>query len=141
MAGETVKVTGGEQLNAYLAKVKEGVAAWTDESIFVGFSRRGSHGRLIERGFHPRGGSTFVPGRHILEKARQTALQGAKEAVIKSIQEGGPAGLAAKKSLANKTATEVRASTPVGSGPRAGRLKGSVVIIVGGSHRRGRSRA
>jgi hypothetical protein len=131
MAGETVRVTGGEQLNAYLTKVKEGTAAWTDEPVFVGFTRKGSHGRLIERGFHPRGGSTFVPGKHILENARQTALQGAKEAVIKSIEQGGPAALSAKKSLATKTAQQVRSSVP----RRSGRLAGSVTIIVGGSGR------
>lgn len=129
MAGETVRVTGGEQLNAYLAKVREGVAAWTDEPIFVGFTRKGSHGRLIERGFHPRGGSTFVPGKHILEQARQTALQGAKESVIRSIQAGGPSAMSAKKGLASKTAQQVRASAP----RRSGRLAGSVTIIVGGS--------
>ncbi len=131
MADQTVKVTGGEQLNAYLAKVREGVVAWTDEPVYVGFTRKGSHGRLIERGFHPRGGSTFVPGKHILEQARQTALQGAKESVIKSIQEGGPGALAAKKSLATKTAQQVRSSVP----RRSGRLAGSVTIIVGGSGR------
>lgn len=131
MADATVKVTGGEALNAYLKKINEGVAAWSDEPVFVGFTRRGSHGRLIERGFHPRGGSTFVPGKHILERARQTALQGAKESVIKSIQQGGPGSLAAKKSLATKTAQEVRASTP----RRSGRLAGAVTIIVGGSGR------
>ncbi len=131
MAGETVRVTGGEQLNAYLAKVREGAAAWTDEPVFVGFNSKGSHGRLIERGFHPRGGATFVPGRHILEQARQTALQGARESVVKSIQEGGPGAMAAKKSLATKTAQQVRSSVP----RRRGRLAGSVTIIVGGSGR------
>lgn len=131
MAGETVRVTGGEQLNAYLAKVREGVAAWTDEPVYVGYTRKGSHGRLIERGFHPRGGSTFVPGKHILERARQTALQGAKDAVLKSIEQGGPAGFAAKKSLAMKTATQVRATVP----HRRGRLAGSVTILVGRGRR------
>jgi hypothetical protein len=131
MAGETVRVEGGEQLNAYLAKVREGVLAWTDEPVYVGFSQKGSHGRLIERGFHPRGGSTFVAGKHMLEQARATALQGAKEAVIKSIEAGGPASLAAKKSLADKTAQQLRSSVP----RRSGRLAGSVTIIVGGSGR------
>lgn len=131
MADNTVRVTGGEQLGAYLTKVREGVAAWSDEPIFVGFTRKGSHGRLIERGFHPRGGSTFVPGKHMLEAARQTALQEAKDSVVKSIQEGGPGALAAKKALATKTAQQVRSTTP----RRSGRLAGSVTIIVGGSGR------
>lgn len=131
MADQTVKVIGGDKLAAYMQMLGDGTKAWTDEPIFVGFSSRGSHGRLIERGFHPRGGSTFVPGKHILERARQTALQGAKESVISSIQGGGPAAMSAKKSLATKTAQQVRSSVP----RRSGRLAGSVTIIVGGSGR------
>jgi hypothetical protein len=127
MATPTVKVTGGEQLRAYLAKLEQGVASWTGQPIYVGYNRRGSHGRLIERGFHPRGGSTFVPGRQILERAKQQAERRAKAAVIKSIKSGGPAALAAKKQLAEQTATMVRGSTP----RRTGGLVGSVTILVG----------
>lgn len=133
MADNTVKVTGGEQLSAYLAKVREGIAEWTDEPVYVGYTRKGSHGRLIERGFHPRGGSTFVPGRGILERARAEAVHEAKESVVRSLEQGGPAAMNAKKQLANSTAQRVRSSAP----RRSGRLAGSVTIIIGGA-RRGR---
>lgn len=131
MADQTVKVVGGEKVAAYMQRLGDGTKAWTDEPIFVGYTAKGAHGRLIERGFHPRGSSTFVPGRKILEKARQTALQDAKESVVKSIQAGGQESLAAKKQLANATAQRVRASVP----RRTGRLAGSVVVIIGGRKR------
>lgn len=128
MAGETVKVTGGQEVEAYFSKLQSGVQTWVDP-VYVGFTRKGSHGRLIERGFHPRGGSTFVPGRHILEQAKQRVLHEAKGAVLNSIKQGGPAALAAKHQLGNQAAQQVRASTP----RRSGRLAGSVTVIVGGS--------
>lgn len=130
MAGETVKVTGGQELDAYFAKLQSGVQTWVDP-VFVGFTRKGSHGRLIERGFHPRGGSTFVPGRHVLELAKQTVLREAKADVLKSIQQGGPAALEAKKDLGNRAAQQVRSTVP----RRTGRLAGSTTVIVGGSSR------
>lgn len=134
MVGGTVKVTGGAELTAYLTKLDEGVGAWTDQPIHVGYSRKGSHGRLIERGFHPRGSSTFVPGRHVLERAKQQAERDVKTSVIRSIKAGGPAAMAAKKSLAEATANMVRAGTP----RRREQLAASVIIVVGG--RKGRRR-
>lgn len=131
MADETVRVTGGAELTAYMNKLSDGVAAWTNAPVYVGYNRRGSHGRLIERGFHPRGGATFVSGRQILERAKQQAEGDAKAAVVKSIQGGGPAAMAAKKALAEATANLVRGSTP----RRSGGLARSVTIIVGGSGR------
>lgn len=131
---ETVKVTGGEQVNAYFAKIQEGITEWSDSPVYVGYNRKGSHGRLIEGGFHPRGGSTYVPGRHILEAAKQKALGEAKEAVLRSIEGGGGPALDAKRRLGNATASEVRSSVPV----RRGGLRGSVVVIVGGTSRRRR---
>lgn len=132
MAEPTVKVTGGAELGAYLKKLGDGTAAWTDQPVYVGYGPKGAHGRLIERGFHPRGSSTFVPGRQILERAKQQAERDVKASVIKSIQQGGPAALAAKKRLAEATANIVRATVP----RRTGRLAGSVVVIVGGKGKR-----
>lgn len=132
MAQPTVKVTGGQELSAYLKKLEEGIAAWTDKPIRVGYGKGGAHGRLIERGFHPRGSSTFVPGRFILERAKEATERDVKASVVKSIQAGGPAGLAAKKRLAETAANMVRATTP----KRRGDLIGSVKIIVGGRSKR-----
>lgn len=135
MASETLKVTGGQEVEAYFTKLQSGVQTWVDP-VYVGFTRKGSHGRPLERGFHPRGGSTFVPGRHILEQAKQRTLREAKAAVLGSIKEGGPAALQAKHQLGNQAAQEVRTSTP----RRSGRLAGAVTVIVGGTSTRRRRR-
>lgn len=133
MAGETVKVTGSDKVEEYFARVEAGVNQWTDIPIFVGYGKGGAHGRLLERGFHPRGGSTFVPGIFTLQNAKAAAEREIKASVLKSIQGGGPQAAAAKKHLAEMTKARIEATSP----HRRGHLAGSVKIILKPS-RRGR---
>lgn len=117
------RVTGVEPAGKVLVELQTNARALGSFHVFVG--SRDPRAKWFERGFHPRGGSTLVPGRHMLERAAQGADSKLRQAVTAAF-EGGGHGAVLEAMV--KIGHEIAAAAGAGAPNRTGRLRGAYTV-------------
>lgn len=113
------RIAGTQAADKMLERVEKGLVEVSSLRMFVG--SRDPRARWFERGFHPRGGKTLVPGRHMLERAGQSNTAGLAETIAKALDHGEDTYRLALE-RGKRIASAAGVAAPQGSRPT--RLKG-----------------